>query len=83
MVVVVVAVQVVSVNSVLQSLILLFGSYNILVIAIVVLGDCLPISVVRHDAVISIIVEGLVNIDIDLVAVFDTVRLEVVFILFI
>ena len=50
MVVVVVAVQVVSViiNSVIQSLITLFGSHNILVIAIVLLGDHLPISVVHH-----------------------------------
>ena len=85
MVVVVVAVQVVSVNSVLQSLILLFGSHNILIIAIVLLGGHLPISVVRHDAVIaniSIIIEGLVDIDISVVAVLDTVRLEVVFVLF-
>ena len=55
LVVVVVAVQVVSVivNSVIQSLIQLFGSHNVLIIAIVLLGGRLPISVVRHDAVIA------------------------------
>lgn len=48
-----VAVQVVSVNSVLQSLIPLYGSHNILVIAIVLLGGRLPISVIFHHAVIA------------------------------
>ena len=50
MVVVVVAVQVVSViiNSVIQSLISLFGSHNILVIAIVLLGGRLHNSLCCH-----------------------------------
>ena len=55
MAVVAVAVQVVSaiVNSVIQSLIQFFGSHNVLIIAIVLLGGRLPISVVCHDAVIA------------------------------
>ena len=71
---------------VLQSLVPIFSSHNILVVAVVLLGGHLPISVVRHDAVIAnigVIVEGLLDIDVGVVAVLDAVRFDVIVALFI